>query len=209
VDLIAERFGAWGGSVISLGADARTAARAYHFFTALRQADIVHAHAHGGAKQCQSDVGPQTFPGLCFHDRLFTVTDLDPIWSQIRCRLLVLSACRAGQLTAGPQSFVYPLVRHGVKVVAASEDINAIAAIVFFDAFYKSLFPRIMASGTLANAMRDGGKACYAEGGNLLRGEWGTIASMTIYGHPKTVLHFRLRRSWLRRLLRVPGDAAD
>jgi hypothetical protein len=196
-DLFEERFHLWGAAIFRFPspAQARTAATTYDFFDALRGADIVHVHAHGSAGGA----------GLCLSDGPVTATDLNLVLPFLRCRLLVLSACEVGTLSAGVASFVYPLVQRGVRVVAATEEVDQRANITFFLSFYASLFPRWLSHGrTIGTALRDAGKACDAGAGSdeFSKQDWKPgIDSIVLYGDPTTNLRFKLTfHRWLEAL---------
>ncbi len=186
----------WGARILPLPTNSQTAATAEDFVTALCTADIVHVHAHGNTS------------GIYLYKKLFGSGDLDRILASIQCRLLVLSACEAGSLSGSIGSLVYPLVQRGVQVIGATEELDDVIAVVFFSAFYESLFPRLASQGyLLSDALRDAGAACYKVAGRGRRGAdvSAGIGSIVLYGNPTTFLRFRVSVSakikswWLAR----------
>ena len=149
---------------------------------ALTEADIVHVCAHAR-------------PDGVYLDRVMTAEHLTPLLPRIRCRFLVLSACRSGDL-ASASSFVFPLVRRGVNVLAATTAVNDLACKTFFEAFYRSLLPRRRAVGIeIGQALRDATAACFPPGQSGVRDEVWTpgINSFILYGDPSLQLRLQAR----------------
>ncbi len=174
VDLVAERFALWGASILPQPAEARTEAKVAHLQDALKNADIVHVSAHASPE------------GIFLHDAFMGVTHLQGLLQHLRCRVLVLSACDVGDL-GEHQSFVLPLVRRGVHVLAATRRLNVNLTLTFFRAFYAELLPTREATGVqLARAMRAGVAACFPSDTAWLRNSmWrDAINSFILYGDP-------------------------
>jgi HEAT repeat protein len=180
IDLITERFRLWGASILPLPPEAKAAADIEHLQEALREADIVHVAAHASPA------------GVYLQNRLMNAGDLSRLLDHVRCRILILSACDLGDLRH-EASFVFPLVRRGVNVLAATKPLRGRACVTFFSAFYAALLPRRRATGIwLASAMQQAAIACFPLGSSDTRNTLWTegINSLILYGDPS--LHMQL-----------------
>ena len=119
-----------------------TGAGGQQFADALRQCDVIHLAAHATEEE------------LMLSDGAFGAHDLPPS-EAIRCRWLVLSACRAGNISNRSASLVYKLVRAGVNVLAAVDRIDDVLASEFFSGVYRAWLPRRLVGRTLAEAIRE------------------------------------------------------
>jgi HEAT repeat protein len=181
IDLIMERFSLWGASILPLSHEARVQARIEHFQHALCEADFVHVAAHASSE------------GVFLHDRFMGEADLHGLLDKVRCRVLVLSACDIGDLR-GPRSFVFPLVRSGVSILAATKPLRGRACITFFRAFYATLLPERKAVNVeLTQGIRQGVAACFPPRGSDIR-NWlwrEGIDSFILYGDPSLQLQLK------------------
>ncbi len=170
------------------GAEARIQcdARVQDVRFGLQEADVVHVASHGEGR------------GLHLMDRMMTATDL-PVLPQLRCSLLVLSACDIG-LMKQDDSFVYTLVRAGTNVLAATQRIGDSVCSVFFEEFYRCFLPSRQAVGmSISAAIRDAVETCSHRFSTVeeallpevSRGKWkSSIDSLIFYGDPSA--HFAL-----------------
>jgi HEAT repeat protein len=183
IEEIALRFGRWGAEQLSLQDRPADAATVEHVRKALTSADVVHVSAHAKPD------------GVYLTNRLLTLNDLDDaLLASLRCRLLVLSACELGDLDS-PGSLVFPLVRRGVNVIAASRPTGTYIMRHFFLGFYNALLPWRSAEGVeLAKAIQRGVMACARRYGSPAPGNtrpWvQTVDSFVLYGDPS--FHLRL-----------------
>src|SRR5262249_35601950 len=93
---------------------------------ALEDADVVHAAVHASAH------------GVYLSDGILDGKEL--LGRTVRCRLLVLSACEAGNVSL-PGAFLWSALEGGINVVAALKPVNDQVCRVFFSDFYTALLP--------------------------------------------------------------------
>lgn len=194
VDIVTEQFERWGARTSVLDEAARAEATSVDFLRSLSRADVVHVLAHGRPD------------GLVFQDRCLSVGELDRQLSQcvepLRCRLLILSACDTGMLRQGLGAFVFPLVRRGVTILAASSEFDYPLSIRFYRAFYGALFPKWRSSGiTIGDALRAAVAACASRSVAQEMYGWGRdIDSLVLFGDPSVRFRFRFTtRLWMDR----------
>jgi ligand-binding sensor domain-containing protein len=141
IKAIVRCFRNWKAEVFTLDKDAAVGDLQY----AMAVCDIVHVSAHATAE------------GIYLKDRFMDVDDLRlDLLETMRCRLLVLSACEAGQWHTD-HGFVLRLVDWGVNVVAAVGEVNEVWSYYFFLDFYNAFLPseKRQHEGTVfANAVR-------------------------------------------------------
>jgi hypothetical protein len=181
IDQVTLRFSRWGASLLNLPASAREEATIGDLSRALTEADIVHVSAHAS---------PQ---GVFLQDGLMDGSKLRALFDKLRCRLLILSACYLGELR-DVESFVFPLVRRGVNVLAATQPLLNQASQLFFRSFYRELLPARKAEGVeLAQALRQAAAECFPSRGKGIRGMlWAPgINSFILYGDPSLQLRLR------------------
>jgi hypothetical protein len=139
VEAVGACFERWGANV-SLHPDD---ASSLEFAAALRLADVVHVSAHANFDRILLADGPFTTEAL-------SALDLN----SCRCRLLVLSACEAGNL-GQKHALLWTLVRFGINVIAATRPVHDYTCKIFFEQLYAALLPTRRAQGIdLAEAIR-------------------------------------------------------
>ena len=138
VQAVAKYCRRWGATT-----EHRADAGRAHFAAALREADVVHVCAHA------------TYDRVDFADGPFTLGDLRGMdLAACRCRLLILSACNAGDLQEG-HALLWSMVRAGVNVIAATRPVHDFVCSLLFAEFYAALLPRRRGEGvSLADAVR-------------------------------------------------------
>jgi CHAT domain-containing protein len=156
----------------------------------LTEADVVHVSARASPQGVFLEDGVMDGPLVQGGGSKAGATSA-PLVDRLRCRLLILSACFSGDL-GKPESFVFPLVRKGINVLAATEPLLGQAAYAFFRAFYQELLPARRAEGVeLAQALRRA--AADGLSTDIRRILWTKgINSFILYGDPS--LQLRLRR---------------
>jgi hypothetical protein len=120
---VAQVFRSWGAGTLVFAADADHQAMQ----DALVRCDIVHVAAHASPS------------GLYLSDGMYVATDLASI--DMRCRVLLLSACDIGNITE-EKAFLWEVVRRGVNVIAATKPVDDAASRIFFEEFFQALLPR-------------------------------------------------------------------
>jgi hypothetical protein len=189
VAAVTKLFRAWGAAVDQIDSDATIA----EVGIALSTADVVHIAAHA------------TGSGILLADGVFDASRLAASFGpNIRCKLLVLSACEAGKVD-DDHSLVYNLVLSGVNVIASLSLVGDRATLALFEEFYRALLPRRSAQGVeLAEAARSAGAECARRLGDAeaalrgqdQRGTWKTsIDAFMLYGDPSVSLSLERRRS--------------
>lgn len=104
---------------------------------------MVHLAAHAAFDRLFLEDGPFTADDLAFL----------PL-SQCRCRLLVLSACEAGNMD-NPAALLWNFVLAGINVIAASRPAYDHICRIFFGELYLALLPTRKAAGVeLGEAIR-------------------------------------------------------
>lgn len=102
-----------------------------HFKSALKGADIVHVATHASHKEIR------------FKDGSFGVNDIEALpKAEIRCRLLVLSACKAAEFENIDKSIANHFTFKGVNVLASLQRVDDKLCKYFFPAFYGYWLPR-------------------------------------------------------------------
>jgi HEAT repeat protein len=129
LEMVSARFSRWGAEVHA----PRMQATVNAVREGLQTSDIVHIAAHASTA------------GVHLEDGFMSSADIEGL-GQIRCRLLVLSACEAGRLDEN-NAFVLTLVRTGVNVLAAVRVVRDYACQMFFEEFYGALLPGRKAEG--------------------------------------------------------------
>jgi CHAT domain-containing protein len=124
-------------------ASARANATAADFESAPREADIVHISAHANYDRILLADGP------------FTTEKLSALnLAACRCRLLVLSACEAGDLKQS-HALLWALVRVGVNIIGATRPVHDYTCKVFFEQFYAALLPTREAQAARSGSLRE------------------------------------------------------
>ena len=174
VDEIARIFRRWGAAVHNNGVGTAPAV-----MNALATCEIVHIAAHALPDR------------LVLSDRALHASDFAT--ADLRCKLLVLSACDAAQLGNQNNSLVMELVRKGVNVIAARASVSDQVCRYFFAEFYRALLPkRGLASVEIGRAISEAVVRC----AKLMDGdEWRVdVDSMILFGDP-TLKLVQVRRS--------------
>lgn len=142
---------------------------------ALTNADIVHVAAHAEADR------------IYLSDGEFTVADLQRLpTDDLRCRLLVLSACHAGTASTH-ESLALALVRSGINTIGAVDPLDDIAAKLFFKDLYGALLPERGAMGiSIAAAVQEAS----ARLAHDAPAEMTVLDPLVLYGDPTLHLHF-------------------
>ena len=160
------------------------------FQHALNNADIVHAALHASPE------------GLFMTDGLVRA-DAISAGGDLRCRLLVLSACEAADISV-PYAFLWAALDRGVNVIAAVRPVNDAVCRVFFSSLYAALLPRRNFAGvSISQAIRAGAAACeeYFDAAAARLGDpsmgthWkDTVDSFVLFADPTLAWQLRSRR---------------
>jgi hypothetical protein len=139
VTALAERFRKWGAEVEMYENNATK----QDFGEALKQAEIVHVAAHASYDRILMADGP------------YTVAELSKLdLSSSKCRLLLLSACEAGEMEE-KTALLWELVLAGINVIAARRPVHDHICRIFFGEFVNALLPTRQAVGIeVADAIR-------------------------------------------------------
>jgi hypothetical protein len=184
IEGVGASFKRWGAHVRSLESDACVE----DVRQALQNSDVVHISAHATTDQ------------LFLADRPMTAADLDArLLQSMRCRILVLSACNAGDLDHDG-ALVWQLLNAGVNVLAALHRVRDAFCLMFFEELYDAMLPRRRAQGiSLAAGIAAAVAACKRRlppppplEVSLLPALEETIDSFIFYGDPS--LNLRLAR---------------
>jgi hypothetical protein len=165
-------FGKWGADThIDLKADRAALLRA------LRERDIVHVAAHAEHDFILLSDGP------------FAVADfrtLEP--HEIRCRLIVLSACQGGLIKNPHASLAFQFVSRGMNMIGSTDPLDDFLPKLFFGDLYRAWLPDRRSGGVeLATAIRRAAEAL-RHGNKAPRIE---LDALLLYGDP--TLHFEFR----------------
>ncbi len=175
IDLVTERFRLWGASILPLPPRAKAEATTADLCEALTKADVVHVCAHASPK------------GIFLRDGIMRKAHLRGLLDKMRCRLLVLSACDIGDISELRElrPLVFPLVLHGVNILAATQPLYNRAALTFFRGFYAGMLPKRKTVGVeLAEAVRGAVAECLPAGSEVRKRWTEDINSMILYGDP-------------------------
>ena len=138
-EAVGARFRNWGADV----SVRENEASSVDLLGALREADLVHISAHANFDRILLSDGPFTTENLAHIDL-----------AECRCRLLVLSACEAGDLNQR-HALLWMFVKSGINVIAATRPVHDMVCKVLFEEFYTALLPQRQAVGiNLASAVR-------------------------------------------------------
>jgi HEAT repeat protein len=145
LELVSRQFRRWGAAVSGVNPNASKADVA----AALCEADAVHVAAHANGS------------GIHLADGTFDIAAFAAqVGTKLRCRILVLSGCEAGQI-GDDHALVYQLVQGGSTVIASLSPVRDSTCLLLFDALYRSLLPHRQAQGIeLAAAIRHAGAEC-------------------------------------------------
>jgi CHAT domain/HEAT repeats len=153
---------------------------------ALENSDVVHAAVHASSL------------GLYLRDGVFDAEALQG--RSLRCRLLVLSACDAGDVSL-PEAFLWSALTRGINVVAALTPVDDQVCRVFFSDFYSALLPSRRSAGrSLAEAIRIGAASCRRRfdhaserlgDAQLALPSKRTLDAFVLYGDPSISLQLR------------------
>ena len=170
-------FRRWGAQVIEISSGVVA-----DFVEALKTSDIVHVAAHA------------TLDGIELSDRMATVSDLTrEVIAEVRCRLLVLSACEAGRMEPGSQSLALELIRAGVNTLAAAAGVDSVVCKAFLEELYGAMLPSRNAGGrTIADAIRESSARCDRRFSDFEYADWTrTVNAFALFGDPTLHLIFR------------------
>lgn len=183
IEAVADVFERWGADVTVLNRDARVA----DMCAALEHCDIVHAAVHAMPT------------GLFLQDGLLKGDQFGR--GPLRCRLLVLSACEAGDIQLS-DAFIWAALSAGINVLAATRPVNDQVCRIFFSELYLTLLPRRQFGGVpLAAAIAAAAAACrerYARVAlrldqNLAVNWEDTVDSFVLFGDPSLCLQLQRR----------------
>jgi hypothetical protein len=179
IKAISEVFVRWGAHVNLLDRDAKVS----DMLAALEHSDVVHAAVHAMPT------------GLFLQDGFLNAERFRG--GPLRCRLLVLSACEAGDVQV-PDAFIWAALSAGINVLAATKPVDDQVCRVFFSELYSTLLPRRRFGGVrLATAISAAAAVCrqrYARVALRLKDEnlainWQeTVDSFILFGDPSLCL---------------------
>jgi hypothetical protein len=142
VRAVRQVFQDWGADTAMPHSDASIA----DMISALENSDVVHAAVHASSL------------GLYLSDGILGSKELEG--RTTRCRLLVLSACEAGNVSL-PEAFLWSALERGINVIAALKPVDDQVCRVFFSDFYSALLPKRNSVGrSLAEAIRIAAASC-------------------------------------------------
>jgi CHAT domain-containing protein len=144
---------------------------------ALRERDIVHVAAHAEHDFILLSDGP------------FTVSDFSILKPpEIRCRLIVLSACSGGLIKNPNASLAFQFVSRGMNMIGSTDPLDDFLAKLFFGDLYRAWLPGRRSGGVeLATAIRQAAEALRHDN-EAPRTE---LDALLLYGDP--TLHFDFR----------------
>lgn len=184
---VARTFKVWGANVITKESkSAHTNATVEDLKYALKSADIVHVAAHATAEE------------IHMTDGTFSVDSLRRLGKTLRCRLLVLSACNAGDLGGANASLVYQLVNRDVNVIASVKPARDSVCDMFFRQMYSALLPNRRSTGVpLGDGIRSASEACHRYFANAkdspAERDWRpSLDNFMLCGDPTLQLQFRM-----------------
>jgi hypothetical protein len=142
---------------------------------ALRNADVVHVAAHATLSEIELEDGSFTAAWLP-----------DEILDQVRCRLVILSACEAGRTSPDRSSVAWALIRAGVNLIGSTEPLDDTVARRFFPMLYERFLPVRAGEGpALAEAIRHASIDFAAAFATCANTAWRDYLNLLVlYGNP-------------------------